>query len=796
MRLREIPQTHLLHLENVPSVGALPIEEFRRKIWQPIQDYLVEHRMDTTIDLIAYSADFPYGVDFSSDVKAHKLPRNRYRGRVASLTSLTFFSRRVMAGDVGYLGISHYFNEFAGPMRRATASSAKEVRSIQKEIKRLTKKATAELREKKYSQALKSYQELVDYEPREAEHWYQLAGAEAIAGQPDQALRSLNEAMDRGWANSLRTRRDRKLASLRGRPEFEALLERMEKAFGPFEITHGFRHRYVWSNSGLAFWKPDDVLDQYYLSTFLAYTGVRGNSIPEIRNYLGRAVASDGTAPDGTVYLLENRNVRSDTRQPLFPTTVEELARRSRKAVILGPRDKGQNGILPIDHDDVIGAVVGTKQFNWKKSRSQMLPGAIAESLTSFGGHFDKASQTKLTAFLRHGAAGSSGAVAEPFAFQEKFPVPMLHAYYADGSSLAEAFYQSVQMPYQLIIVGDPLTRPFAKFARIGLRTPDPARPWSGIVSIEPELQPAHGTRLGEVELWIDGQHLATVEAGDPIVWDSREVEDGGHELRIVTVENSPIETRSVYRTVISVLNEERRIDIEKTPGDVAYEKRLVVSGHAAGAHMVELRRGHQLLASSDVDEGRWRLSMPANALGIGEVNVYVRAVFPDGKAVRSVPLPISISPPERLPASTLSPSWAAGLLASVHDAQGGVTELPIEKLGGRLKALDGDGPPPVRIRLSGYLKVEEPGTYQLMLRSQGRLQVRVHDRLLLDQEIRPSDSEAFMALGLEPGWHPFHIELEPSGRKPMLRAVLAGQTAPMLLSASNLAHDAVAKSD
>jgi len=73
------------------------------------------------------------------------------------------------------------------------------------------------------------------------------------------------------------------------------------------------------------------------------------------------------------------------------------------------------------------------------------LPGAIAESLTSYGGHFDHGGQTKLTEFLRHGAAGSSGAVQEPWSIQAKFPVPLLHAYYADGCSLAEAFYQSIQ---------------------------------------------------------------------------------------------------------------------------------------------------------------------------------------------------------------------------------------------------------------------------------------------------------------------------------------------------------------
>lgn len=796
MKLREVPDTNLLRLDNVPSAGTLPINEFRRKIWEPIQDYLREHRMEQAIDLIAYSADFPYGVDFRTDAKAHELPRNRYRGHVASLTGLTFFAHRVMAEDVGYLGFNHYFNEFAGPRQLPIGSGGTTARLGRQEVKRLKNDAAKALKKRDYPQARESYRRLVDAQPGLAEHWYQLARVESAGGQVEQAMQSLKEAVELGWANSLRTRRDRELSALHVRPEFQALLKRMETAFGPFEITHGFRHRYVWSNSDLAFWEADDKLDQYYLSTFLAYTGISGNSMPEISHYLSRAAASDGTAPDGTVYLLENRNVRSDTRQPLFPTTVAELEGRGRKVAILARSDPGQNGIVPIGRDDVIGAVVGAKRFNWGKSQSQLLPGAIAESLTSFGGHFDKGSQTKLTAFLRHGAAGSSGAVAEPYAFQEKFPVPMLHAYYADGSSLAEAFYQSVQIPYQLIIVGDPLARPFAKFAHVDLEAPDPAEPWSGVVRIVPELQPAHDTEIETVELWIDGQYSASVAAGAPIVWDSHEVEDGSHELRLVAIEKGPIETRSFFRTAIAVFNGANRIETIVAPREAGYEQSIAVSGHATGAQVVEMRRGHQLLASADTEDGRWNLMVPAKVLGMGEARVFVRAVFHDGQAVRSDSLPININPPAPLPADDNLQPEAPGLLALVQDSQGNVFELPVDRLDGRLKAVERKGQKIERIRLSGYLKVEESGTYQLTLRTEGRLKLWLHDELLLDQGVKPGDAEAFVAVGLEPGWHPLEIELKPSGRKTKLRVVLAGQTTPVLLSASNLAHHAVIASD
>ncbi len=96
---------------------------------------------------------------------------------------------------------------------------------------------------------------------------------------------------------------------------------------------------------------------------------------------------------------------------------------------------------------------MGSASFAWIASGSKLVPGAIAENLTSLNGKMDGVGQTKLTEYLAHGAAGSSGAVEEPYSLQQKFPLPFIHETYARGATLAEAFYQSVLGPYQLLIV-------------------------------------------------------------------------------------------------------------------------------------------------------------------------------------------------------------------------------------------------------------------------------------------------------------------------------------------------------
>jgi hypothetical protein len=92
------------------------------------------------------------------------------------------------------------------------------------------------------------------------------------------------------------------------------------------------------------------------------------------------------------------------------------------------------------------------------------LPGAIADTLTSTAGLiFGGNGQTPLLAFLEAGAAGSYGTVTEPCNYLQKFPDPMDYIYQLRGFSLAEAYYQSVQNPYQGLMAGEPLSAPFAR---------------------------------------------------------------------------------------------------------------------------------------------------------------------------------------------------------------------------------------------------------------------------------------------------------------------------------------------
>ena len=767
VKLRHIPQEHVLWLHDIPYPDSISIDTFRTRIWKPIREFITQHGLADEIDIIAYSADFPYAVNFSADLKANKLPRLKYHGKEASLTGLSYFARHVETGSPYYLAgnANLYF-------RRNLAPGWPQLRPLTDAETRQHRAAEQAFRKKEYQTAVTSYETLVQGFPEHGALWHGLARSHAALGNEDEAMAALQQAASHGWTSSLQTRNDRYLKVLADDPTWQQLLDRMEKRNGPFQAAHGFSANYEWTGATLPVKTfRSESLHSHYLATMLAYTGTHGNSVPEVKDYLSSAQSSDGSLPDGTVYLLVNNDVRSETRQPLFPETVAGLKHRGHRAEILA-RDKKtrQDGILPQGREDVIGAVAGARQFKWQSSGSRLLPGAIAESLTSYGGHFNFDSQTKLTEFLRYGAAGASGAVVEPFSLQAKFPVPLLHVHYADGCSLAEAFYQSVEAPYQLLIVGDPLARPYARFADVGLAKPDPHTPWSGVVTLQPQVVPATDRPLSQLELWVDGELLAYAQPGMTFSWDTLDMDDGFHDLRLVAQEAGPIETRS-YRSFGVILNNSgHRLELDLQQQRVRYGETITVSGAAVGGREAAIWQGNRKLASVAVEDGRWRLQLASQTLGVGPVSLGVRVTFADDAVVRSAPLTVDIKPPEpagKAPGNDRRNAGKTEPARAAADRQ----EASTVKLRGKLRNLP-DAP---HHTMAGRFMVAQSGFFEVVVTGAGKVSLAVDDRPLLSGQTMKRQQTRYFPLALEQGAHDLKIEYSPADKRPYLHVMLEG---------------------
>ncbi|GBE45154.1 hypothetical protein BMS3Bbin11_00234 [bacterium BMS3Bbin11] len=417
-----------------------------------------------------------------------------------------------------------------------------------------------------------------------------------------------------------------------------------------------------------------------------------------------------------------------------------------------------------------------------------MLPGAIADSFTSYGGDFDKIQQTKLTEFLRQGAAGSSGAVTEPYNFPQKFPLPLMHYYYAMGSSLAEAWYQAVASPYQTILVGDPLAQPFADFSKTRLARPNPDRPWQGEVYLYAETSASNSQKISQLELWIDGLPISEAAAGKPLIWDTRTVSDGYHDLRLVAVDDGPIETRSYKRYSIYVSNKTIDFEVKVKNNEPVYYENIVVTGNATDT-VIEIFQGSRALGSIKVENGDWKIMIPSEKLGIGKVLLSVIATGTNGDRIYTKPLWLNIKPAPDSPAVNEGLSGEPGLLATLQYKGTGIEFRKIENLDGRYNKLINKKALLENVQINGQFRVDQSGFHQLTISTKNEITISVDGQRYQREAPMKEYGLVYLPLFLARGWHNISIQPSPRGME-KLTVLLSGNQVPMILGGKQIRYN------
>lgn len=305
--------------------------------------------------------------------------------------------------------------------------------------------------------------------------------------------------------------------------------------------SRAFRSRYRWARNGERV--PQDAQGQrYLLSCMLGVTAGRGNTVEEVARCLVSAQAADATRPAGTFYYLQSKDPRSQARDQCFPAAIQRLKAEGADATL-------QTGATPTGPAPMAGLTVGAPKVKLSKAGPRLLPGAFCDNLTSYGGDLRKdTSQTPISDYIRAGAAGASGTVFEPFALQAKFPLPSVHLHYFRGCSLAEAFYQSVAAPYQILLVGDPLCQPWATRPTCDALMPE-GKPVTGVVQITPQVS----ADTAACELYMDGRLRAIKPRGETFELNASSLSTGYHELRLAAVRGDAIQTRGVHRQALLV---------------------------------------------------------------------------------------------------------------------------------------------------------------------------------------------------------------------------------------------------
>ena len=424
-------------------------------------------------------------------------------------------------------------------------------------------------------------------------------------------------------------------------------------AEGVPKSTDGFRGWHRYGQQGEV---TEGTGNRYLLSVMLGVTAGRGNSVAEIVRGLEASAAADGTRPPGTIYFVTNDDVRSKTRSPAFPPIVRALE-------ALGVNAEIVSGVLPSAKRDVAGLMTGSPTFDWATSKSTIVPGAICENLTSLGAVFtETAGQTPLSVFIRAGAAGSSGTVIEPYALQEKFPHPSIHVHYARGATLAEAFYQSVQAPYQLLVVGDPLCRPWATIPQVQVVMAESGKglvandTLSGRIELVPQGTVARRTSSGadsavtasidHFTLFVDGVQLARCRPGERLPLDTAQLADGYHELRVVAAESSSVQSQGRWILPVRFANHGRKLSLEVEPNRVSVAGTVRVRVAAEGLDGVAVYAMGRVLGRTS--GGDTTIEVPAELLGRGRVTIRATGRTGEGAANSVSADPVTIEVTEK----------------------------------------------------------------------------------------------------------------------------------------------------
>ena len=392
--------------------------------------------------------------------------------------------------------------------------------------------------------------------------------------------------------------------------------------------------------SSQAYWTKDgqptgDATNgrRYMLSSMLAVVRENGSTMKQAMEQLERSATADGTKPQGEFYFVDNQDPRSRTRKSQFAPAAEELKK-------LGFDVEIGSAAMP-SNKTILGATLGSASVDWRKGKSKFVPGALCDNFTSYGAWWEK-SQTKVTHFLNQGAAAATGMVYEPYTIAYKIPTTFAHVHYVKGCTVAEAIYQTVLNPFQMLVVGDPLCRPFADLPEFTL-TGVTDRSLVGS-DLKIETSEVEGkAKIDHYDVYIDGILHSSVNPNQPIQIAIADLTPAYHELRIVAVSDS-ISGASVGQAFdIFVRSESHkapllRLKLEKS--EIQSDDKLSVSCQFPDDITVELRQNFRVIGKFKSSEEP--IVIDAKTLGNGKSRVYATAKI-DGQLLSGVPQEVNV---------------------------------------------------------------------------------------------------------------------------------------------------------
>lgn len=180
-----------------------------------------------------------------------------------------------------------------------------------------------------------------------------------------------------------------------------------------------------------------------------------GGGLQRSKELVLRGKAADASDPKAEILFLKTQDrSRSAPREDAMDRASVGVANEISVNILT-------DDSMPFNRD-IIGFQTGIANLSGIE-QLRFVPGAYADILTSHGGALeDNRGQTTASDLIRAGATASYGTVREPCNFSGKFPDPeRMLTNYLYGDSVIEAYWKSIDMVTEGLMVGDPLARPF-----------------------------------------------------------------------------------------------------------------------------------------------------------------------------------------------------------------------------------------------------------------------------------------------------------------------------------------------
>ena len=249
-------------------------------------------------------------------------------------------------------------------------------------------------------------------------------------------------------------------------------------------------------------------------------TRLDGFDYEDAGDLVDRAVAGDASFPAAEILCMEGSDQPRAARDPECEFVVRHLNMADITATWLTPFDANLSGRT------VAAYFTGTAGLRTAIAGNTYVSGAIACNLTSTGAapsNFfcndagdvcpQSESQTSIARFIRAGATGAHGTVAEPL--NNTFPNAGTLLLYTFGYNLGESFFFNQRYLYwQNLFIGDPLASPWAERPAVAIETDD------GTIAQGSDLNvtATHSDGVAGVILYLDGVRVAD-SVGDSLAF-------------------------------------------------------------------------------------------------------------------------------------------------------------------------------------------------------------------------------------------------------------------------------------